>query len=267
MLPLELFKSRNFSAANALTLLLYAALGGSLFFLPLNLIQVQGYSTTQAGAALLPFVLCLFFLSRWAGGLVNRYGAKPPLVVGPALAGAGFLLLAAPSIGGSYWWTFFPGVLLLGIGMAVTVAPLTTVVMSSVGQQSAGAASGVNNAVSRVAALLAIALLGIAMAQSFNRALGHALPSLSLSPQTVQMVESQRNKLAGIELPAEIDTQPRKALQHAIAESFVSGFRVVMILGALLSFTSAGLALVWIEHRKGGQSSSRGPRSGNPASR
>jgi len=140
--------------------------------------------------------------------------------------------------------------------MAITVAPLTTVVMSSVGQQAAGAASGINNAVSRVAALLAIALLGIVMAQSFNRALGQALPSLSLSPQSVQMVESQRDKLAGIELPAEIDTQARNALQHAIAESFVHGFRAVMILGALLSFASAGLALVWIEHRRAGVSRS-----------
>jgi predicted MFS family arabinose efflux permease len=246
MLPLQLFRSRNFAAANALTLLLYAALGGSLFFLPLNLIQVQGYSTTQAGAAFVPFVLCMFFLSRWAGGLVNRYGAKPPLVVGPALAGIGFVLLAVPGVDGSYWVTFFPGVLVLGLGMAVTVAPLTTVVMSSVGQQAAGAASGVNNAVSRVAALLAIALLGIVMAHAFNRALEQRLAALTLSPEAVHAVESQRDKLAGIELPPDIEPRARGALQHAIGESFVYGFRVVMILGAALSFASAGLALVRI---------------------
>src|SRR4029077_16124720 len=99
MLPLGLFRSRNFSAANVLTLLLYAALGGSLFFLPLNMLQVQGYSTTLAGAPFLPFVLCMFLLSRWAGGLVNRYGAKPPLMAGPTVAGVGFLLLAMPGIG------------------------------------------------------------------------------------------------------------------------------------------------------------------------
>ena len=246
MLPLNLFRSRNFTAANALTLLLYAALGGSLFFLPLNMLQVQGYSTTAAGATFLPFVLCMFLLSRWAGGLVNRYGAKPPLVVGPTVAGVGFLLLAMPGIGGSYWVTFFPGVLVLGIGMATTVAPLTTVVMSSCGPAAAGVASGINNAVSRVAGLLAIAVLGIVMAHVFNRDLEHRLASLSLPPEAMQVVEKQRHKLAGIELPPDIDPQTRSALQQVIGESFLQGFRVVMILGAVLSFASAGLALVWI---------------------
>jgi len=243
MLPLQLFRSRNFTAANALTLLLYAALGGSLFFLPLNMLQVQGYSTTAAGATFLPFVLCMFLLSRWAGGLVHRYGAKPPLVVGPTLAGVGFVLLALPGIGGSYWVTFLPGVLALGLGMAVTVAPLTTVVMSSVGQQAAGAASGVNNAVSRVAGLLAIALLGIVMTSVFDRALEERLAALTVPPEAAQAVEKQRYKLAGIQLPSDLDPGARETLQHAIGESFVQGFRVVMILGAALSFASAGLAL------------------------
>jgi len=246
MLPLELFRSRNFKAANVLTLLLYAALGGSLFFLPLNLIQVQGYSTTEAGAAFLPFVLSLFLLSRWAGGLVNRYGAKMPLVVGPAIAGIGFLLLAIPGIGGSYWSTFLPGVLVLGLGMAVIVAPLTNVVMSSVGERAAGAASGVNNAVSRVAALLAVALLGIAMAYAFNRALDQGLATLALPPDALQAVEKQRDKLAGIEVPSDIELPVRTALQQAIGESFVHGFRVVMVLGAALSFASGGLAFARI---------------------
>jgi predicted MFS family arabinose efflux permease len=253
MLPLQLFRSRNFAAANTLTLLLYAALGGALFFLPLNLIQVQGYSTTQAGATLLPFVLCMFLLSRWAGGLVNRHGAKPPLVAGPALAGVGFLVLAVPGIGGSCWATFFPGVLVVRLGMAITVAPLTTVVMSSVGQQADGAASGVNNAVWRVAALVAIALLGIVMAHVFNRSLAESLASLSLPPEAVQVVEKQRDKLAGIELPTDIEPEVRNALQQAIGESFVHGHRAVMILGALLALASAGLALAWIERTERSQ--------------
>lgn len=161
MVRCDLFASRNFSAANIYTFFLYAAIGGSLYFVPFVLINVHHYSPTEAGAALLPFVGILVASSRWSGGLVARIGPRTPLLLGAILAGLGFLAFAVPGTGGSYWTTFFPAATILGCGAALFVAPLTTTVMNAVPVEHAGVASGVNNAVARTAGLIGVALLGI----------------------------------------------------------------------------------------------------------
>ena len=246
MLPLTLFGSRTFAGTNLLTFLLYAALGGTLFFLPLNLIQVQHYSPTAAGAVLLPFILIMSFLSRWSGGLVARYGPKLPLVVGPVITAVGYLLFLLPGIGGNYWTGFFPPVVVLGLGMATTVAPLTTIVMSSIGQNRAGIASGVNNAVARTASLVAIAVFGVVMLQVFKTTLDHRLIKANLPSSVAQSIQTQSTRLAAIEIPQNLNAETQQLIRRAIDESFVSGFRWVMVIGAALAAASAITALFWI---------------------
>jgi MFS family permease len=246
-LPLTLFRSRTFAGTNLLTFLLYAALGGTLFFLPLNLIQVQHYSATGAGAVLLPFILIMSFLSRWSGGLVARYGPKLPLVVGPVITAVGYLLFLVPGIGGNYWTNFFPPVVVLGLGMAITVAPLTTTVMNSIAQNRAGIASGVNNAVARTASLVAIAVFGVVMLQVFKSNLDSRLSRTNLPASTAQSIRTQSTRLAAIDIPRNLNAETRQVISRAIDESFVSGFRWVMVIGAALAAASAVIAVVWIE--------------------
>ncbi|MGB3640221.1 MAG: MFS transporter [Rivularia sp. (in: cyanobacteria)] len=250
MIPLSLFKSRTFLGANLLTLLLYAALGGVFYFVPFNLIQVQGYSPMAAGAAFLPFILLMFFLSRSSGNLVNRYDAKLPLMVGPIIAAVGFILFALPGIGGSYWLTFFPAIVVLGLGMSISVAPLTTTVMGSVRKRQVGVASGVNNAVSRIAGLLAIAIFNIFVFNAFNLSLDRRLAKLNVPSQVKQALAAERINLAAAKVPDNISNELTNAIEKAIALSYVDSFRLIMFIAAGLAVASAVIALLTIDRRK-----------------
>jgi EmrB/QacA subfamily drug resistance transporter len=242
MVPLSLFRSPAFSGANLLTFFLYAAIGIFFFLLPLNLIQVQKYSATSAGGAMLPLILLMFLLSRWSGGLVARYGARLPLVVGPLIAAFGFVLFAVPAVGGSYWTTFFPAVIVLGLGMAVSVAPLTTVVMESIDQDRSGTASGINNAVARVAGLLAIAVFGVVMVTAFGAHLNRSLTNVEMPDGARSELRANEIKLAALQAPSGVGPATAAAIEPSIVAAFVFGFRLMMGICAALAVASAFVA-------------------------
>ena len=242
MVPLNLFESANFSGANWLTLCLYAALGIFFFLFPLNLIEIQKYSATATGGASLPMILLMFLLSRWSGGLISGYGSKAPLMIGPLIAAVGFLLFAIPGMRANYWTAFFPAFIVLGLGMAVTVAPLTTVVMSSVDQERVGTASGINNAVARVAGVLAVAVLGAVVVAAFGHSLRNSLAGMNLNAHTRQELESNIARLASLDAPREADAQTAATIRFAVARAFVHCFRLIMVLCAALAVVSAAVA-------------------------
>jgi EmrB/QacA subfamily drug resistance transporter len=242
LVPMELFRNRNFAGANLLTLFLYGALSATLFYFPLNLIQAQHYSPTRAGGATLPMVLLMFLLSRWAGGLVGRYGPRRPLIIGPIVTAGGLVLFALPGVGGSYWITYFPAVLMLGFGMTVSVAPLTTLVMSSATQNRAGAASGINNAISQTAALLAIAVSAPIFFASFRIALPNQMEAAGVSPSVVQQLQEQQKLLGAINTD---DPKGRDAIDLA----FVDAFHLIALLAAGASTAAGVTALVTIRNQ------------------
>jgi len=253
MVPLALFKSRAFSGANLLTLLLYGALGSFFFFFPLNLIQIQRYSATTTGAALLPTILLIFLLSRWSGGLVARYGPRPPLIAGPIVVALGFVLFTLPSVNDNYWTTFFPAFVVLGLGMAISIAPLTTVVMDSVEDSRVGTASGINNAVARVAGVLAIAILGNVMVQAFSSTLMKSIAALGLPSGVVHEIQGEAIKLGDLAVPLSPDAATTATIRVDISRAFVFGFRLVMIICACLAIASAAVAMTMIPSKQSHQ--------------
>ncbi len=238
MLPLDLFRSRTFSAVNLLTLLLYAALGGVIFFVPFALIQVGGYPATFAGAAFLPFTVLMAALSRWSGGLLDRFGPRLPLVIGPAIAALGIAVMALMVERGSYW-QFVGAIVILGFGMVVTVAPLTTTVIDAVPAHRVGVASGVNNAVSSVANLLAVAILGGIAVATLNHALDRDLQSAALSETTKQAIEAARGQLVIEPALAKIQGGDRPMAQLILKGALAESIRSVLLVAALLALSAA----------------------------
>jgi EmrB/QacA subfamily drug resistance transporter len=250
MMPLDLFKSRTFSAVNLATFLLYAALGSVLYFVPFNLIQIQHYTPTAAGLSMLPFVVLMVSLSRWSGGMVARYGARPFLIVGPIIAACGFALYAVPGVGGSFWTTFFPAIVVLGLGLGITVAPLTTAVLSSVPTEHVGVASAINNAVSRSAGLLAVASLSVVMLGVFGAMLDRSISTMNAPPgvsaHVAQEMAGQRAKLAEAQPPQDVSARIQAEVASDVVTSYVSAFRVAMLIGMVLALLSAIVSVILI---------------------
>ena len=249
MLPLGLFRSRAFTGANIMTFLLYGAMSGSLFFLPFNLMQVQGWSATEAGASMLPLILAIAIFSLGAQRLVARFGERLPLAVGAAVAALGFALLAVPDSESSYWAGFFPGIAVVGLGLSIAVAPLTIVVMAAVPANCAGLASGVNNSASRVAMLMAVAVFGVVMFEIFSAQMEAALQSLPLDDASRAGIAQRRAELAGLQAPPELGAETAGLLRDAVDDSFVAGFRAVALISAALALLSALVSALTIPPR------------------
>jgi Major Facilitator Superfamily len=222
---------------------MYGALGGVFFFLPFALIQVYGYTATEAGASLLPIILIIFVLSRWAGVLTDKYGARIPLAAGTIIGAGGYALLAILQGDGSFFSTFLPGIALIGLGLALSIAPLTTAVMNAVHVEYSGTASGINNAMARMAGLMTIAVLGIVMLHAFNRYLDRGMDAANVPPEARELLKGERIKLAGAEIPASLRKEVRTELKGLVRSSFIGGFDIVLYIAAGLSLLSAAVGL------------------------
>jgi EmrB/QacA subfamily drug resistance transporter len=249
IVPLKLFRSPGFLGGNLLTLFLYSAIGVFFFLFPMQLIRLNGYTATEAGAAGLPMILLMFLLSRWAGGLVERFGGRPPLVIGPLLVALGFILFAFLPERNGYWLSLFPSFLVLGLGMTITVAPLTTVVMNSVDASYTGAASGINNSVARVAGVLAVAVLGILMFVTFSKSLDSEVANLHLPQTAISEIESTKKELVAMQPPKELESNQRQEFESAVATAFRSGLRSVLLCCAALAVAASLCAWKFIGRR------------------
>lgn len=253
LFPLSLFHNRTFSGTNLLTLLLYGSLSGIFFFVPLNLIQIQGYSPAVVGFTFLPFVVMLATLSRFTGAWADRIGARLPLTLGPIVVALGMALLAVPGIthgAGDYWTTFFPAILCIGIGMSIVVAPLSTAVMGSAPTDHAGSASGINNAVSRSAGVLFIAVMGALALSLFTNTLTTKAGTENLSASAQMELKTEAAKFGDAQVPANLSQEQTTQVRTDIQNAFVHAFRITALLMALGAFLSGLVAFFTVEKKQ-----------------
>ena len=251
MMPLSLFANLTFGGANLLTFFLYAALGATMLFMSLNVVQVQGYSQLASGLTFLPFTVLMILITRFAGSLSDKYGPRLLLIAGPAVTGCGFLLLSfvKQTQGASqYFTTFFPGIMVMGLGMSFTVSPLTTAVMGSVSNHFSGTASGVNNAVSRIAGVFTNAVFGALAVLFFAGALQSQLKPLLLNKATQQEVMAQAVNLGDAHVPAGAGEQDGKQLKIIYKTAFIAAYSIILKIAALLAFAGALMAFIFIRN-------------------
>ncbi len=261
LVPLHLFGSRNFSGANLMTFLLYAGFGGALFLLPIVLIQVHGYSATAATGALVPLAVITFVMGRWAGGLVTRYGEKLPLMIGPALAALAFILFAVPGVGGSYWTTYFPAVVVLGLGMSLVFGPLSVAILNAVEGEQSGLGSGVNRSVQRTAKLLGLAVLAFLLLAAFDNNLDASVNALDIAPGQKAALRTEEATLGAANIIEGASGEDKAVIDRAVDQAFISAFRFAMLVSAGMAVASAIAAALLLEGKKGNESGKPGPRA------
>lgn len=252
MMPLQLFSNMTFSGANLLTFFLYAGLGAGMLFMSLNMVQVQGYSQLQSGLTFLPFTIMMITIARFAGALADKHGPRLLLIVGPAMAGAGLLILSfvkQTNGPGDYWTSFFPGVIVFGLGMSFTVAPLTAAVMGSVDDHFSGTASGVNNAITRIANVFANAIFGALAVLFFTGALEKEIKAIPLKPAERQEIVAAGKNLGNAKVPASVAEADKKYIEKAYHEGFINAYAKIMRISAGLGFMGALMAVIFIRDK------------------
>ncbi|MDP3964086.1 MAG: MFS transporter [bacterium] len=249
LVPLGIFRNMKVSGANIVTLFLYFSLNALIFFLSFNLQQIQGFSPSVAGLATLPPIILITFLSGYGGALADRHGPRRLMILGPLAVAIGMAWLAFAGVGASYWTAFLPGLILFGGGMAFVIAPLTKSALE-VRDELSGVASGVNNAVARLAGLLAIAILGAVMSVTFSGRLVESARTSSLSTDHQDYVIAHQEELAGLSVPDHWSGEQKEISRQIIRQSFTEGFRLVIGISAALAFLSALVSFVTIRNRR-----------------